>query len=267
MTLRSRLCAVALALLAATLLRLPASAALTEAQLASVGVRPPPGVSVPLDAPLADLDGRATTLRRVVGDRPAVLVFADYRCTQLCSPILAVAGGALSKSGLVPGRDYRLIVVGFNPRATRADGRAMIGGEIGFDTPVGRATFPLMGDEASVRGLTQSVGYHFVYDEENARYAHPAALLIVTPDGRLSRVLAGLSLTGEDVRTALIAAKGGGVAGFVNQVRLLCYGLGASVGRYAGPVRILLAATGAATLLVIAAALLLLSRSGARGRA
>ena len=117
MTLRSRLCAVALALLLATLLRFPAAAALTEEQLASVGVNPPPGASVPLDAPLTDLDGRTTTLRRVVGGRPAVIVFADYRCTQLCSPILAVAGDALSKSDLVPGRDYRLIVVGFNPRA------------------------------------------------------------------------------------------------------------------------------------------------------
>lgn len=266
MTLRSRLCSIALALLIAAFLRLPASAALTEEQLASVGVNPPPGASVPLDAPLTDLDGRTTTLRGVVGDRPAVIVFADYRCTQLCSPILAVTGDALSKSGLVPERDYRLIVVGFNPRATPADARAMIGGQIGFDTPVGRATFPLMGGELSLRRLTESVGYHFVYDVENARYAHPAALLIVTPDGRLSRVLAGLSITGEDARSALIEAKSG-VAGFVNQVRLLCYGLGASVGRYAGPVRILLAATGAATLLLIAAALLLLSRAAARGRA
>ena len=230
-------------------------------------VNPPPGASLPLDAPLTDLDGRTTTLRRVVGDRPAVIVFADYRCTQLCSPILGLAGQALSKSGLVPGRDYRLIVIGFNPRATRADARAMIGGQIGFDTPVGGATFPLMGDEASIHRLTQAVGYHFVYDEGNARYAHPAALLIVTPDGRLSRVLASLSINGEDARSALIAAQTGGVAGLVDEVRLICYGLGASVGRYTGPVRLLLAATGAATLLAIAAALVLLSRAGARGRA
>ena len=122
-----------------------------------------------------------------------------------------------------------------------------------------------MGDEASVRRLTESVGYQFVYDGENTRYAHPAVLLIVTADGRLSGVLAGLSIRGEDARSALTEAKTGRAAGFVNQVRLLCYGLGASVGRYAGPVRILLAVTGAATLAAIAAALLLLSRGGARG--
>jgi protein SCO1/2 len=118
-----------------------------------------------------------------------------------------------------------------------------------------------------VQQLTSSLGYHFAYDAENTRYAHPAALLIVTPDGRLSRLLTGLSITGDDARNALVEAKSGAVAAFVNQVRLLCYGLGASVGRYGGQVRILLAAAGAATLLVVAVGLLLLSRASARRRA
>ena len=145
MTFGLRLCAVAF--LIANVFSLPAAAALTAEQLASVGVTPSPGATLPLDAPLKDLDGRPTTLRRVIADTPAVIVFADYRCTQLCSPILAVTGQALAKSGLDPGRDYRLIVVGFNPAATAADARQMVGGQIGFDTPVGRATFPLMGSE------------------------------------------------------------------------------------------------------------------------
>ena len=267
MTSGPRRCLIALALLIASLFGRPAAAALTAEQLAAVGVEPPPGATLPLDAPLAGLDGRPTTLRDAMAGRPAVLVFADYRCTQLCSPILAVTGATLAASGLAPGRDYRLIVVGFNPRATAADARAMIGGQIGFDTPVGRATLPLMGSQPAVARLTHSVGYRFAYDSENDRFAHPAALLVVTPDGRLSRVLTGLAITGDDVRRALIEARSGGVAAFVNRVRLLCYGLGASVGRYAGPVRIALAAAGAATLLVVAAGLLFLTRASARGPA
>ena len=143
----------------------------------------------------------------MIADVPAVVVFADYRCTQLCSPILAVTGEALSKSGLEQGRDYRLIVVGFNQAATAADARQMVGGQIGFDTPVGRATFPLMGSERSVQQPTSSVGYRFVYDAETTRFAHPAALVIVTPDGCLSPILTGLSITGEDARSALIGRR------------------------------------------------------------
>jgi protein SCO1/2 len=267
MTFRSRLCTVALTLLVAPLLSRAATASLTAAQLASVGVNPGPSATLPLDTPLTRLDGRLTTLRGIMGDRAAVVIFTDYRCTQLCSPILAVTEDALEKTGLDPERDYRLIVVGFNPLAGADDARQMIGGQIGFDTPVGRATVPLMANEPSLQLLTSSVGYHYAYDAENKRYAHPAALLIVTPVGRLSRILTGLSITGDDARSALIEAKSGRLIGLVNQVRLLCYGLGASVGRYSGAVRILLAASGAATVLVVAIALLLLSRRGARGRA
>ena len=202
----------------------------------------------------------------MVADAPAVIVFADYRCTQLCSPILAVTGQALAKSGLDPGRDYRLIVVGFNPAATAADARQMVAGQIGFDTPVGRATFPLMGSERSVRQLTTSVGYHFVYDAENTRFAHPAALLIVTPGGRLSRLLTGLSITGDDARSALIEAKSGTWPR--SSTRSGCCVM-ASAPRsdvMAAKCEFCLRRAGAATLLVIAAALLLLSRAGARGR-
>ena len=121
-----RLCAPVV--LIAHLFSLPAAAALTAEQLASVGVNPTPGATFPLDAPLTDLDGRSTTLRRVIADVPAVIVFGDYRCTQLCSPVLAVTGEALAKTGFDPGRDYRLIVIGFNPAATAADARQMVGG-------------------------------------------------------------------------------------------------------------------------------------------
>lgn len=267
MTSGPRRCLIALALLIASLSARPAAASLTAEQLAAVGVEPPPGATLPLDAPLAGLDGRPTTLRGAMAGGPAVLVFADYRCTQLCSPILSVTGAMLAASGLAPGTAYRLIVVGFNPRATAADARAMIGGQIGFDTSVGRATIPLMGSQSAVERLTHSVGYRFAYDLETDRFAHPAALLIVTPDGRLSRVLTGLAITGDDVRRALNEARSGGVAAFVNRVRLLCYGLGASVERYAGPVQIALAAAGAATLLVVVAGLLFLTGASARGPA
>jgi protein SCO1 len=254
------------ALMAAMLLGQPAAAALAPDQLADVGVRPPPNASLPLDARLTDLDGRPTTLGEAIGGRPAVVVFADYDCPQLCSPILALTGGALAKSGLAPGVDYRLVVIGFNPRASAADGKRMVGGEIGFGTAVGRATTALRASEPVVARLTSAVGYHYAYDSARARYAHPVALLVVAANGRLSRVLSGLAISGADVRLALIEAGRGEVGAIANQIQLLCYGFGASIGHYTDRIRILLGATGAATLLAIAAGLMMLSRTTARRR-
>ncbi len=255
------------ALVLAMLTSAPASAGLTAEQLANVGVTPPVDARLPLDARLTDLDGRATSLSDAIGGRPAVVVFADYDCPQLCSPILALAGLALGRSGLVPGRDYRLVVIGFNPKATADDGKRMIGGQIGFASPIGQATTALMASEPIAARLTSAVGYHYAYDPALARFAHPAALLVVTSDGRLSRVLSGLAITGDDARLALVEAGKGTIGALADQVRLLCYGFSAAVGFYADRVRILLAAAGVATLVAIAAGLLTLARASARRRA
>ena len=255
------------ALMAAMLLSQPAAVALAPDQLADVGVRPPPNASLLLDARLTDLDGRSLTLGDAIAGRPAVVIFADYDCPQLCSPILALASGALAKSGLAAGVDYRLVVIGFNPRASAADGKRMVEGQIGLETAVGRATTALMASEPVAARLTAAVGYHYVYDAALARYAHPAALLVVAADGRLSRVLSGLAISGGDVRLALVEAGKGAIGAIADQVRLLCYGFGASVGFYTDRVRILLGAAGAATLLAIAAGLVMLSRTAARRRA
>jgi protein SCO1 len=244
----------------------PAAASLTPDQLASVGVRPPPDAALPLNAPLTDIDGHPTTLATAIAGRPAIVIFADYDCQQLCSPIIALAGSALKDSGLTPDEDYRLAIIGFNPDATAADATRMVDGQIGLSTPVGRATSALMASPSVAKLLTAAVGYHFVQDAGDHRYAHPAALLVVTQDGRLSRVLSGLSINGDDVRTALRGAAHGGAVAIVDQIRSLCYGLGASVGRYANPVRLMLAAAGALTLLAVAGGVGLLVRASGERR-
>lgn len=254
------------AVVTAILIGEPAGAALAPDQLADVGVRPPPGANLPLDARLTNLDGRPTTLGAAIAGRPSVVIFADYDCPQLCSPILALAGAALTSSGLKPGADYRLVVIGFNPRASAADGKRMVSGQIGFETPVGRATTPLIASAPVMARLATAVGYHYAYDAERRRYAHPVALLVVASDGRLSRVLSGLSISGPDVRLALVGAGKGVVGAIADQIRLLCYGFNASVGLYTNRIRILLGVGGVATLLAIAAGLVMLARPGTRSR-
>jgi len=256
-----------LAVALAMLMSAQVDAALAPDKLADVGVRPPPSARLPLDARLSNLDGRPMTLGEAIDSRPAVVIFADYDCPQLCSPILALAGGALAKSGLAPGVDYRLIVIGFNPRATADDGKRMVADRIGFNTPVGRATVALMASEPVAAKLTEAVGYHYAYDAERGRYAHPVALLVVGADGRLSRVLSGLAISGGDVRDALVEAGKGEVGAIADQIRLLCYGFSASIGFYTDRVRVLLAAGGIATILGIAVGFLTLAWRTPRRRA
>ena len=84
------------------------------------------------------------TLEKAIDGHPSLLLFVDYTCRTICGPALAIASGAVSQSGLDPASDYRLIVVGLDPKDTLDDMRRM-GQQIG-DPRIDRATVLLRGD-------------------------------------------------------------------------------------------------------------------------
>ena len=231
----ARICAALLAAMAAWgAFGDRAEAALTAAQLEAVAVTPLPGARAPGDLVLADEAGA----RRRLGDRiagmPALLVFADFTCRTLCGPTLALTAGALEQSRLQGGRDYRLLVVGLDPKDGAAEARAMKSAQVG--DPVGQATTFLMADEAAVRRLADAVGYRYVYDPDNDQFAHPAGVFVLAPDGRVTRVLSGLALNGDDLRLALVEAGAGRIGTIADQVRLICYGFDPATGIYTAAV-------------------------------
>ena len=136
------------ALVLAMLMSDPGSPTLTAQQLTDVGVKPPADARLPLDARLTGLDGRTTSFGDAIGGRPAGVVFADYDCPQLCSPILALAGIALGKSGLEARTDYPSALI---RRLPAPMGERMVDGQIGFSSPVGRATTAVLRARSSRR--------------------------------------------------------------------------------------------------------------------
>ena len=99
-----------------------------------------------------------------------------------------------------------------------------------------RATF-LTADGDSLTALTASLGYRAVYDSKNDQFAHPAALFVLTPDGRVARVLSGLGIDPVDLRLALVEAGEGHIGTITDQVRLLCYGFDPALGIYTSSIK------------------------------
>jgi protein SCO1/2 len=238
----------------------PANAAITAATLGEVAVDAPPSASVPLGLRFVDERGVARTLGAAIGRRPAVLVFADYTCTNLCGPILAFAAAGLEKTGLTPGRDYRLVVVGLDPKDSRAAAQTMKTATLGSNTPLAEASVFLNGTQDAIHAATRAVGYHYVYDPDHDQFAHPAAAFVVTAQGRVVRVLSGLGLSGVDLRLALTDAGEGRVGTLLDQIRLRCFGFDPAKGIYTATISRLLMVGGAAIMLafVFALALMLL---------
>jgi protein SCO1/2 len=238
----------------------PASAGLTAQQIASVGITPPPNAAVPLGLGFRDDAGRSRTLGSALAAPADILVLVDYTCRTLCGMSLAATAAGLRDAGLAPGTNYRLVVVGIDPKDGAADAAAMRKAELGGLPRIDAAATFLRGDAASVDALTAALGYRAVYDAANDQYAHPTAALVLTHDGRLSRVMPALALDGANLRLALVEAARGRLGTLADHIRLLCYGFDPVTGFYGPAILVALKAGGAATLIALGAGLWFLSR-------
>ena len=244
----------------------PAYAGVAAAQVEKVEAAPAPGATLPLALGFVDEAGHALSLGDAIAGLPSVLIFVDYTCRTLCGPILEFAAAGLSKSGLRPGVDYRLLAIGIDPRDTVAAARAMHAAHIEEANPIGRAARFLSGDEASIRAVTRAAGLHYAYDAEHDQYAHPAAVYILDAEGRVRRVLSPLGLDGADLRLALVDAGRGAVGTLADRIHLLCYGYDPVKGIYTERITTMLAVAAAMTLIALLCGISLMAMHERRSR-
>lgn len=251
--------AVAMVCLAA----LPTDAAVTPRDYRDVGVTLPVNAAAPADVRVIDESGRTRTLGEFIS-MPSVLVFADYTCTTLCGPIVAFVASALEKSGLKAESQYRLIVVGLDPKDGAAAVAEMRREHLGSDALLTDATAFVTADQAAIARLTAALGYRYFYDAEHDQYVHPGAAYVLRTDGHVSRVLAGLGISSSDMRLALVEAGQGRIGTLGDQVRLLCSGFDPAHGAYNLMVSRLLAGGALATMLMLGGGIALLALAGRR---
>ena len=240
---------------AVLLLSAPAQAGLPRAALDAAVEAPPANAAIPLSLRFSDETGAPRSFGDALGGMPALLVFADFTCRTLCGPVVEFAAAGLARTGLAPGRDFRLLVVGLDPRDTLADARRLKARHVDPRSPLAAATIVLSGTDAAVRAATAAAGYRYAYDADNDQFAHPAAALVIDPAGRVARVLSPLALDGADLRLALVDAAGGRAGTLADRIRLLCYGYDPATGVYTVPVMRALAFGALLTLLALLGAI------------
>jgi protein SCO1/2 len=189
---------------------------------------------IPLDLVFRDETGNEVQLKDYLGQKPAVLALVYYRCPMLCTMTLNGMSAAFKPLKLEIGRDFDVITVSFDPRETpdlaAAKKRAYVkqygrsGAENGWHF--------LTGDEQSIKKLAESCGFNFFYDPKTDQFGHPSAIMLLTPDGRISRYFYGLEYSPNDVRLGLIEAGGGKIGSKTDQLLLLCYQYDPTTGRY-----------------------------------
>ncbi len=239
-----------------------ASARPLPADYKDVGISIAPGARVPVSAIVSDEAGHTRVLGTLLA-QPTVLVFADYTCRTLCGPAVAFVVAALEESRLRPGEQFRVLVIGIDPKDSAADAATMRRDHIG-DSPIRDAATFVSADAPAIQAIASAVGYRFYYDAEADQYVHPAAAFVLRANGAVSRVLTTIGLSGEDMRLALIEANEGRGGTFADQVRLLCSAFDPAHGIYTLAISRTLAGLGVLTTVLLAGGIGWLAFAGRR---
>ena len=230
--------------------------------LENVGIEQRLDAQVPSDLTFRDETGSAVKLGDYFGRKPLILNLVYYNCTMLCGEALAGLSSAMRLVKFDVGNEFEVITVSFDPRETP---EMAVAKKKDYVRRYGRASAAtgwhfLTGQAESVNALTKSVGFQYQYDEKTNQFAHATAIMVLTPQGRISRYFYGVDFPPKDLRMGLVEASQGKIGNAVDAVLLYCYHYNPESGKYGAMVGNILRLAAAVTILLLGSLLFILWR-------
>src|SRR5258707_2017974 len=201
------------------------SAATMPRALQNVGFEPPLNGPMPLDLAFRDETGRSVQLRDYFGQqKPVVLAFVYYGCPMLCDQVEQGVVGVLRMLSFNPGRDYEVVFVSFDSRETPGMAAEKKKKALAhFRRPETDSGWHfLTGSKESIEGATKAANFRFSFDAKSNLFAHASGVLVLTPDGHISRYFYGVEYPGRHMRLRLVVAPVGKSVTPIDHASLLC---------------------------------------------
>jgi protein SCO1/2 len=230
--------------------------------LQNVGIEQHLDAQVPPDLAFVDDTGHPVKLGDYFGKKPLILNLVYYNCTMLCGEVLAGLTGAMKMVKFDVGNQFDVVTVSFNPQETPAIAAAKKQDYLKRYGRPGAASgwHFLTGPAESINALTKAVGFQYQYDPKINQYAHATAILVLTPQGRISRYFYGVDFPPKDLRMGLVEASQGKIGNAVDQVLLYCYHYDPATGKYGAVVSNMLRVGGGITIFLLGGLIFILFR-------
>lgn len=271
-TLRASLAVVAVAAAAFLALAPRAAAQLASDPMQGVGVRPEllkqVGIdqrlnqSIPLDLMFRDEDGRTVALGQFFGQKPVILTLVYYNCPMLCTQVLNGVESSLKELSTDIGNQYDVVTISIDPTESHVLAKTKKEMYVGMYGRPGAAQgwHFLTGDEPQIKQLADAVGFRYAYDPDTKQFAHASAIMLLTPEGKISRYFYGIQYPTRDLRLGLVEASEGKIGTPVDQVLLFCYHYDPATGKYGLLISHVIQIGGALTVLILGVGMLILFR-------
>ena len=230
----------------------------------NVGVDEHLNLQLPLDTRLYDENGQYTTLAAMLHpDRPILLQLGYLDCPMLCDAISHSLVDATKNLELTVGKDFDFVFVSIDPTDTPAMATLKRNSyETEYGKPGSAGGFHvLVGKPTEIEQIAAAVGFRY-QNAPNGQFAHPAVVMVITPEGKISRYLYGLSFPEQTLRLSLVEASQGKIGSTVDQILLICLHWDPSDGKYSMAAMNLIRIGGVFTVLALGGAIFWMVKRG-----
>lgn len=222
-----------------------------KALMNQVGITQKIDNAVPLDARFKDENGKSVRLGQYLGKKPVILNMISYTCTQVCTAEAEVLQNTLKDLPFRVGKEFDLLTVSIDERDTEAMAQSHKKESIrnyGHKESSSGWNF-LTGDKKAIKSLAESVGFRYVFDPVSKEYLHPDGLIVLTPDGHVSRYFYRLEYPARDVKFGLIEASQDKIGTPLDKFAISCFHYNPTTGKYDVAITAILRLAGVATVL------------------
>ena len=193
------------------------------------------GAQVDLSLKFTDETGQERTLAEFMNGQPAILALVYYECPAICNQVLKGAMNAVDAVGQKAGEEFVLLAISIDPGETpelAAAKRANYLETMAKPAAAAGVRY-LTGAESAIDAVADAVGFHYAYDPNTDEYVHAAGVMVMTPEGVVSRYFYGIEYLGRDMEFALTEAADLRVGNLVDKLVLLCFQYDPHTNRYA----------------------------------
>jgi protein SCO1/2 len=233
-----------------------------------VGIDQNLNAQIPLELKFKDETGQVVRLGQYFRDKPVVLALVYYECPGLCDLVLNGLSHTMEQTSLNVGSDYQVVTVSFNPKETWQLATAKKANYIEkYHRPGAKEGWHfLTGEQAAIKSLTDTVGFHYNYDPISKQFAHASGIMVLTPEGKIARYFFGIEYKPRDFRLGLVEASANKIGTPADQVLLFCYHYDPTTGKYGMAITQVTRALGTATVLLLGGFVFIMLRRERQGR-
>ncbi len=232
------------------------------AMVKGVGIDQNLNAQLPLELTFQDETGQTVRLGQYFRGKPVVLALVYYECPMLCDMVLNGLTHSMEQVKLNLASDFEVVTVSFNPHETWQLAAAKKNNYVEKYQRKGAAEgwHFLTGSEDHIKKLADTAGFHYKWDPVTKQYAHASGIMVITPDGKISKYFYGIEYKPRDLRLGLVEASQNKIGTLADQVLLFCFHYDPMTGKYGPIIANVTRVLGSATVLALGGLVFILLR-------